>query len=319
MKRFLALILALTLCLSLAACGAGNGTASNTPDGWDRLAEATKTINSYYNCSSIEEMAQIMDKDVSQKYLETWFQYFQEFDTYYSEPVYTYVRTIRFVETYKGMDVFYVTANAVAEGEEIPEQDMPQVGESADGHNYPTMMQVQYVGQLIGLVIEDGRYVVSSNDAALYRRYEVCTNCSEGMIIQQGTTPCANCDATGIPPICETCEGQGCLPVDEESAEEDMEFQIEEDMEIHFEADLGDALVSYGGTMIVIDSTVKDCPDCTSGHEHLFEQMEAGELEEGMIVSTMNWAFCLDCGGTCYTGSVYAACPECDGQGYRIR
>ena len=312
MKRFFALILALTLCATLAACGgSASGALPNTPDNWDRIAEATETMNFYYNCSTIEEVKQIMEKGTSQRYLEDWYAAYSEYVASSSEPWITQVRQIRFIETYKGMDVFLVTADSVLEGEEFPEVELPQAGDSADGHFSPAMMQVVYVGQIVGMVIQDGRYVISSDYMSLNRHYESCTSCNVGITIQEGTTPCVSCDGTGQAPECTTCGGMGVL-VEAGESEEEEQHQDEVTSE--------DELASSDSYFIIIDSSRKDCPNCISGQEQYFEDLEAGKNPLDIVVDPwfrMNW--CSDCGGSGCTGSVYIACPECDGQGYKIR
>ena len=311
MKRLLALILALTLCATLAACGGSAGGAlPNTPDNWDRLAEATETMNIYYNCSTIEEMKQIMEKGTSQQYLEDWYADYSEYVAMGGEPGVTQVRTIRFVETYKGKDVFLVTAYTVMEGEEFPEVELPQVGDSADGHFGLGIVQVAYVGQIVGMVIQDGRYVISSDYMTLGRRYESCMSCSDGLTVQEGTTPCVSCEGTGQAPECTTCGGLGVLL---EAGELEEEEQTQDEV-------TGDDELAFSDSFLIIDSSRKDCPDCISGYEQYFEDLEAGKEPLDIVVSPMiggNW--CPDCGGSGCTGSVYIACPECDGQGYKIR
>ena len=309
MKRILALILALTLCATLAACGGSAGGAlPNTPDNWDRLAEATATMNSYYNCTTIEEMKQIMEKGTSQQYLEDWYAAYGEYAAMGGEPVVTQVRSIRFVETYKGMDVFLVTAYTLMEGEEFPEEELPQVGDSADGQLHPMMMMLGYGGQMVGMVIQDGRYVISSDYRTL-RHYEVCMSCSDGLTVQEGTTPCVSCDGTGLAPECTTCGGMGVLMEVEESEEEEQPQDVE----------ITDDELAFSGSFLITAGSRKDCPDCISGYEQYFEDLEAGKTPSPIMVQEFGMNWCPDCGGIGCTGSVYIACPECDGQGYKIR
>ena len=55
MKKTIAILLMLCLCIGLCACGNGSSAQIEYPEGWDRIAEATATLNAYYACETEDE------------------------------------------------------------------------------------------------------------------------------------------------------------------------------------------------------------------------------------------------------------------------
>ena len=293
MKKTLAILLVLCLFIGLCACGKKDSAQTEYPENWDRIAEATATLNQYYACETEEEFKAVMHSSISDSDLkmvmdawlgfrETW-----SMDTVgISEQ---YVRKIKYIESYKGYDVFMVADGFVSKtGERTPDDPLPTPNApDLNGQLYMATPVVS-TGHLLALAFENGRYVIaniSDNDWQKYcAKFSVCT-CDLGVVVIPGD-PCKSCGGAGFMTeqpstdveneendICATCGGEGQVSV-------------------------GDGLIM----------NVNPCPDCS---ENLW--IGSPIIGSGSALPTP----CSDCEGTGLENYTLGACPDCSGQGYK--
>ena len=206
----LAILLVLCWCIGLCACGNGTSVQIEYPEGWDRIAEATKLCEQLVACRKIEDVQCIAQTGVSEKNLSAYV--FNDPEIQSIE-----IQKIAFVESYKGCDTFILKATGHTE-------------ESLANPDSPYFLGVAFEIKL-ALAIENGQYVIAARDLSKrMNRYEICSFCILGeapvygepcatcngmgqMLNQNSFEHCTDCDGTGNVFVgfdtCKACDGKG--------------------------------------------------------------------------------------------------------------
>ena len=194
MKKTIAILLMLCVCIGLCACG----NEDECPEDWDRIAEATATLNQFYNCSTEEEYKNILEKSATARDIQT----LVEDAAFRSEiALSTSVRHVIFIGTYKGYDLFMSVQDYVYTEEYLAQMQ----AELSDVTYYPEGVTPTRSFALVGfnpimpLKYEDGRYVISVDTNLLNKLSEVYPDCecNAGQIPVQGDILCDTCSGTG--------------------------------------------------------------------------------------------------------------------------
>lgn len=299
MKKLITLLLALCLCVGLCACKKEDTAQEKLPDDWNRIAEATATLNQYYACRTEEDFKAVLHSSFSaserKTIMESWLSYYENWninatpEQYVSEQ---YVRKIKYIETYKGCDIFLVSDGyATNDGYRTPDEPVPAVIPSSMAVQ-PTMMP----GHLVALTVESGRYVIANiptNELlAFAERISICS-CDLGAVVVPGD-PCKGCSGTGRMTAqpdtdtktesngtCATCGGTGRL--DNENYTENTA-----------DSDQSSLMLPW-----------VPCPDCSDLNDTKISAIN------GMLAMP-----CLDCEGTGLENYTIGECPYCSGNGY---
>lgn len=300
MKKTLALILMLCLCFSLCACGDGDSVLQY-PEGWDRIAEATATLNRYYACETEEEFRAVMHSSVSNDTLkmvmDSWLSFRETWSMDTVGISEQYVRKIQYIETHKGCDIFLVLDGYVlTDGTKTPDDPLPEIKP-----NLYSVSVSAVSGHIMALTIENGQYVIANTDGNSWQRYYEsiipCT-CDIGVVVIPGD-PCKGCNGKGFlveqpdadgenesSGTCTTCGGNGWV-TNENSAEDTSDENPTED--------------TSNENQLVVSIGVKPCPDC-------FEMDATGGLAFAVP--------CPDCECTGLENYSYGECQNCGGKGY---
>jgi len=292
MKKILAFIITLILCIGLCACGKEDATQTGYPEGWDRIAEATKTLNRYYACETEEEYRAVFHSSVSQSNLKMVMDSMNEFRLMQEQSMGAYeqyVRKIKFVETHNGCDVFIVSDGfETSDGIRTPDQPLPEM----KAPNYGMVSISGMAWSMVALVAENGQYVLpyapETDWASYYATIVQCT-CDLGTVVVPGDP-------------CKSCNGEGC----QTSADSENENS--------------NICTTCGGSGHVVqsgDSDLKPCPDCSYMTEHsLITQNITVEINGDITSGLQMVEPCTDCEGTGLENYTYGDCPLCDGVGY---
>ncbi|MBO5049969.1 MAG: hypothetical protein J6C41_06040 [Oscillospiraceae bacterium] len=295
MKKTFAWILALVLCLSLCACGGKKTTQAESPDDWDRIAEATATLNKYYACQTEEEFREVLHSGISDSTLkmimDNWRNFRESWNMDNVGISEQYVRKIKYIETYKGNDLFIVSNGYVMkDGSRTPDEPLPEI--KGPLQISPVMQQ----GSFILLTIENGRYVIANadqNELQSYVRKFVPCSCDLGTVVVPGD-PCKGCNGEGYLTeqpdadaenedggVCETCGGYGWI--EKTDTVEDV----------------------TDPNQLSLELAIVPCPDCAL-------EFSGIGIVGGMAVSNP----CPDCQGTGLENYTHGECPDCGGIGY---
>lgn len=188
----------LCLCIGLCACGNEDAEQIECPEGWDRIAEATATINQLYSCSTEEEFKNILEKSTTARDIQP----LVEDAAFRSGFVLsTSVRHVNFIGTYKGYDLFMVALHSVYTEEHLAQAESSGVSYYPEGETPTPAVAVSAAGssQIMPLKYEDGRYVISVDinlRNKLSKDYPDC-ECDAGQIWVQGDILCDTCSGTG--------------------------------------------------------------------------------------------------------------------------
>lgn len=295
MKKTLAWILALCLCLGLCACGGKKATQAEYPEDWDRIAEATATLNQYYACQTEEEFRAVLHSDVPdsmlQMIMDNWRNFHESWNMDNVGISEQYVRKIKYIETYKGSDLFIVSDGYVMkDGSRTPDEPLPEL--KGQMHISPVMRQ----GSFVLLTMENGRYVLANADQnelqSYVTKFAPCS-CDLGTVVVPGD-PCKGCNGEGFlteqpdanaenedDGVCETCGGYGWIETTN-TAEDGADT---EQPGLYLE--------------------VVPCPDC------------ALVISGIGTVGGMGFSYtCPDCLGTGLENYTHGECPDCNGIGY---
>ena len=260
MKRLLSAILLCCLCIGLGACEKKASAQIEYPAGWDRIAEATATLNQYYACETEEEYREVVHSSISDSDLKLMMDYWAEYRETWSmnDPAISemYVRKIKYFDTHNGCDVFLVADGYVfADGERTPDDPLPPQKDS---------LAVAFVasGSLITLDYENGRYVIANTSGKEWQGYTeqftFCT-CDMGVVVVPGD-PCKGCDGKGYlseqkeNDVCATCGGKGW-------AVSENEIRACPDCNIVSAIGGGKPCAACDGTGLE-NYSYGDCPDC---------------------------------------------------------
>ena len=196
MKKTIVLLLVLCLCIGLCACGKEGSAQTEQPEGWDRIAEATKTLNIYYNSHTEEEFKNILEKAASTGDIRARV----ENDAIAAQHIRsTSVRNIQYVGAYKEYDLFMVGVNYVYTEEYLGAIDTTTVSYYPEGETPTPAVSLVTINTVTPLKYEDGCYVVPA-DINLYDKlsqdYPDC-ECDAGQVLTSGDVACDTCLGTG--------------------------------------------------------------------------------------------------------------------------
>lgn len=199
MKKTIAILLLLCLCIGLCACG--------DQKNWDPIAEATATLNELYNCKTEEDLKKVMHKETSKEDLYVMLQEISRLQ-HYAESI--SVKEVKHLETVNGYNVFLF--ELAYDATQMPMISVPLVGTmgwgSASIHSEESgispIPEPLTDNGMCYLTEEDGRYVIALRYAlaSMYVTdllneefsYIDCDNCSMGKREEPGTIDCENCN-----------------------------------------------------------------------------------------------------------------------------
>ena len=177
MKKMMAVLLTMALCLSLLACGKKAETAEATQI-WDREAEAAAFLEVMANAQTMEEMDYVMHSSVSVENRERLLEE-QKAWIEAAKIEHISIKKVSYVETYDQWDIFYCYR-------EVDAYTDPESSE-------PVALGVCFVN----LVIENGHYVypgITQENQHIFSRYVACMECDAGMV---GENACTECGGKG--------------------------------------------------------------------------------------------------------------------------
>ena len=198
MKKTIAILLALCLCIGLCACGKEDSAQIEYPEGWDHIAEATKLCQQLVACQKIEDVQHIAQTGISEQNLSAFVLNSPEIQS-------IEIQKIVFVESHQGCDTFILRAKGHTE-ESLAKPDSP--------YFLGVLFDVK-----LALVIENGQYVIAATDLSKrMNQYEICTFCNLGQAPVYGG-PCTTCNGIGQIlnensfEYCTDCDGGGSVLV----------------------------------------------------------------------------------------------------------
>ncbi len=296
MRKSLAFIMTLILCIGLCACGNEDAAHTEYPKDWDRIAEATKTLNRYYACETEDEFRAVIHSSVSDSNFKMIMDNMLSFRQAWvgidnGIIAEQYVRKIKFIETYKGCDVFVVSDGYESTGgyrtpdDPTPEKKAPVVGSVIFSSMNWTVCALAY---------ENGQYVLANsfgNDwMSYYASITPCT-CDLGIVVVPGDP-------------CKSCNGEG--HVGEQSSDETHNIVTNNCATCN-----GSGYVGQGADSIVNINELQPCPDCSLTLGNMFVGADGIVRPNIQTVEP-----CTDCEGTGLENYTYGDCPLCNGVGY---